>query len=266
MSQPTAAEQHRERTRREFARQAEEFERAGSIFRDADVLDWIAGALPAPSGEQVVLDVAGGTGQLGRRLVRDAGFGVICDLTPQMLQAGARSAREEGQRNVVFAEGDATRLPFAAGQFDLVVTRFALHHIDEPGAALAEMARVCRPGGTIAVVDIARESGEAGRRSDELERLRDPSHARSLEQRELIELLEAVAGGAQLVAEREQRMAAEPWLTRAKPSAEAHAAVLAALEAEAHDTGEPTGLHARLEPDGTLSIAQRWAIATASTI
>jgi ubiquinone/menaquinone biosynthesis C-methylase UbiE len=137
---------HRDVTRREFARQAASFERAGSLFRAVDILEWIGAHVPVTAAD-VVLDVAGGTGQLARHLARSAAFAVVVDLTAEMLQTGARSAHDAGDRNVVFVEGDATRLPFASEQFDVVVSRFALHHVDDVAAAGREMARVCRPGG-----------------------------------------------------------------------------------------------------------------------
>jgi hypothetical protein len=59
------------------------------------------------------------------------------------------------------------------------------------------------------------------------------------------------------VAEREQRLAAEPWLDRAHPAADAREAVLRALRDEASG-GEPTGLHA--VDEGTLTIAHRYLL------
>jgi hypothetical protein len=59
-------------------------------------------------------------------------------------------------------------------------------------------------------------------------------------------------------------MDAEAWLSRAKPAPGAHVEVLEALRAEALGDGEPTGLQARIEPDGTLSIAQRWIVVSAT--
>jgi SAM-dependent methyltransferase len=152
---------HRDVTRREFARQAASFERAGSLFRAGDILEWIGAHVPVTAAD-VVLDVAGGTGQLARHLARSAAFAVVVDLTAEMLQTGARSAHDAGDRNVVFVEGDATRLPFASEQFDVVVSRFALHHVDDVAAAGREMARVCRPGGAVAIIDLVAQDGEVG--------------------------------------------------------------------------------------------------------
>jgi SAM-dependent methyltransferase len=252
-----AAAAHRDVTRREFARQAAGFERRGSIFRAGDILEWIADHVPVRQSD-VVLDVAGGTGQLGRHLRRSAAFTVVVDLTAEMLETGARAMRDDDERGVVFVEGDATRLPFAGEQFDVVVSRFALHHIDDVAAAAAEMARVCRPGGTVAVVDMACEPGEAGRRHNELERLRDPSHARGLEEAELVAVLGDAGVRAAVVGERRQLMPVLPWIEQSAPREQERERVVAALEGEA-DGGASTGLRARHE-EGGLAIEQRWLI------
>jgi len=237
---------HRDVTRREFAQQVGEFERPDSFFGDREVLAWIAQHVPVSSG-QLVLDVAGGAGHVGRALVGGTGaFGVVVDLTPELLAAGVAA----GRRDVVFVEGDAVALPFADGQFDTVVCRFAFHHLDEPAVAAAEMLRVCRPGGLVAVIDMV----DGGARHNELEILRDPSHTRALAEDELLAMLP----GASIVASRVQRMPAVPWVERA---AAASADVLPALEAEA-DGGPPTGMHAT-RVDGELFVSQRWVIAAA---
>jgi SAM-dependent methyltransferase len=245
---------HRDVTRREFSRQVGEFERPDSFFADQDVLDWIAAHVPAGPGD-VVLDVAGGAGHVGRSLAARGAFAVVVDLTRPMLEAGVAA----GRRDVVFVEGDATALPFAGEQFDLVICRFAFHHIDEPARAAAEMARVARPGATVAVVDMVSEPGEPGARHNELERLRDPSHTRALEEAELLTVLDGAGVAATVVAERRQRLPAQPWMERAASPDAPREQVLATLEAEAGG-GPATGLHAARGPHG-LSVEQRWVIA-----
>jgi SAM-dependent methyltransferase len=248
---------HRDVTRREFARQAASFERAGSLFRAVDILEWIGAHVPVTAAD-VVLDVAGGTGQLARHLARSGAFAVVVDLTAEMLQTGARSAHDAGDRNVVFVEGDATRLPFAAGQFDVVVSRFALHHVDDVAAAGREMARVCRPGGAVAIIDLVAQEGEVGARHNELERLRDPSHARALEEDELVAVLTDPGVRAGAVAERRQSLPVILWLDQALPGEGERERVQGALQAEA-DGGEPTGLRTRHDEAG-LVIEHRWLI------
>jgi SAM-dependent methyltransferase len=254
-----ADEAHREITRREFTRQSPLFEQPGSLFADPGLLAWIAERVPVCEGD-VVLDVAGGTGHLARHLAGRTAFAVVADLTTAMLEEGARATAAAGTRNVVFVEGDATALGFAGGQFDVVVSRFAWHHLDDVARAAAEMARVCRPGGTVAVMDLASEPGAVGERHNALERLRDPSHTRALAEDELPAALAAAGVGAITLAERRAALPAEPWLDRALPDQAARAEVMAALRAEAEDGGPATGLHARAGERG-LTIEQRWVLA-----
>lgn len=236
-----------------FARQAETFERRGYVFGDEDLLAWIADAVPV-GGDERVLDVAGGTGAVGRYVSRGGAGCVVLDLVPEMLAAGARAAVDEDRRDVLFVRGDATDIPFADDQFDVVVTRFALHHIDRPERAVAEMARVCRPGGRVAVIDMLGQ----GERHDELERLRDPSHVHALGRDELTELIRGAGVAVETELTREHPLQAARWLAQTEPAPEAWEAVERALRAEA-EGGPPTSLRASLDGD-ELTIVQTWVL------
>ena len=97
-----------------------------------------------------------------------------------------------------------------------------------------------------------------GARHDELERLRDPSHAHALEEAELVSVLADAGVGAAVVGERRQALPVAPWLDQATPGAAERERVLTALEAEANG-GEPTGLHAG-RSGAALVIEHRWLI------
>ena len=62
-------------------------------------------------------------------------------------------------------QGDVGSLPYADGTFDIVVTRFSMHHFLDPIGVLREMVRVCAPGGRVVVVDMyaSDESGQGSR-------------------------------------------------------------------------------------------------------
>ncbi len=103
---------------------------------------------------QLVLDVATGTGQQAFAFARRGCRVVGVDLTNAML-AVARRHNDEGL--VDFEQGDATRLRFADGTFDITCISYALHDMP-PGIrekVLGEMARVTRNGGRIIIVDYA---------------------------------------------------------------------------------------------------------------
>jgi ubiquinone/menaquinone biosynthesis C-methylase UbiE len=114
------------------------------------------------------------------------------DLTDAPLAIAEKNRRQRGLANVRFQRGDADRLPFADGEFDVVVCRFAFHHFEEPGRVLREMARVCRPEGKVAVEDLVSSEHRArGDYQNQFERLRDPSHTRALAPTELLALFTA---------------------------------------------------------------------------
>lgn len=109
-----------------------------------------------PSRERV-LDVATGTGDLALEVLRQrkAAQVVGLDFAPEML-AVAQHKAVDAQVDVALMVGDALRLPFADGEFDAVVTAFALRNVTDIPAAFAEMARVTRPGGRVANLEIAK--------------------------------------------------------------------------------------------------------------
>ncbi len=98
-------------------------------------------ALPFVSGRDV-LEVGCGTGLILERLARVARRAEGIDLSPGMLD----KARARG---LEVREASATALPYADASFDVVVSFKVLAHVPDIRAALAEMARVCRPGGRV---------------------------------------------------------------------------------------------------------------------
>lgn len=252
------APDHHETVRREFEKQARHFGEAGLTLSNEDLLRWIIDALaPAPGWR--ALDVATGTGHLARALAPRVRHVIAVDLTPAMLVEGRRHAREAGLANVAFAEGAAERLPHADAAFDLVVTRLSLHHMPEPRAAVREMARVARPGGVVAVIDLVspEDPGLAARYND-LERGRDPSHVRALTLAELAASLEAAGLTTAQTATRDVEAVTERWLAMTHTPPEARRTIVEALDAELAG-GPPTGMRP-FQRDGELRFLHRWAI------
>ena len=98
------------------------------------------------------LDAGCGVGEDARAVADLAGARVVgIDLNVRMA-AEARS-RSAGRGGLDFAAGDAARLPFAAATFDAAWVKRTLMHVPDPAAAVAELARVVRPGGTIVAVE-----------------------------------------------------------------------------------------------------------------
>lgn len=144
----------------------------------------VARAVGAGPGQRV-LDIAAGTGTSSRAFTGSGARCVACDFSLGMLQVGARRARAAGAGRaagsaagtgsaegaggaagtgsaagaVSFVAGDALRLPFRDESVDAVTISFGLRNLADPDAGLAEMLRVTRPGGRLAVCEFGHLPG-----------------------------------------------------------------------------------------------------------
>lgn len=127
--------------------------------RDARFLGMIDDYLAATriSEATTVLDLGCGTGVVARRIARRKDFtGQITgvDLSPQLIDRARDLAASEGLgHNIVFEVGDIRSPVFQDSQFDVTVMHTLVSHLDDPGSALGEAARVTRKGGAIVVFD-----------------------------------------------------------------------------------------------------------------
>jgi demethylmenaquinone methyltransferase / 2-methoxy-6-polyprenyl-1,4-benzoquinol methylase len=105
-------------------------------------------ALRVGPGDRV-LDLAAGTGVSAAELARSGAWCAAADFSLGMLRAGA-------WRGVPMVAADALHLPFRDGAFDAVCISFGLRNVADTDRALAEMARVTRPGGRLVVCEFSR--------------------------------------------------------------------------------------------------------------
>jgi SAM-dependent methyltransferase len=111
------------------------------------------------------------------------------DLTPAMIERARALQAQQGLVNVTWQVGDVLPLPYADGSFSIVTSRFAFHHFLDPAAVLAEMKRVCAPGGRVLVADSqASDDPAKAAEFNRMEKLRDPSHVRAMPLSELTAL------------------------------------------------------------------------------
>jgi ubiquinone/menaquinone biosynthesis C-methylase UbiE len=175
-------------TRERFAKTAQrvaELQDARAASLEKDVLRFVA-----PSGDERALDSGTGSGALAFALAPHVREVVGVDIVPELLD----QARKRADRfpNITFVEGDATKLPFEYGSFDLTGTLRTFHHIARPELAMAELVRVTRPGGRVLVVDqIAPVDPIAAAELNRFEQARDPSHTRALADGDLRGLFES---------------------------------------------------------------------------
>ena len=168
----------------QFSRQAVPFSTSPGI-KDEQALRLIvefSGAGP----EDTVLDVACGGGIVVCAFARVVRHATGIDLTPAMIERARSLQAEQGLSNVSWKQGDVLPLPWPDGAFSIVTSRFAFHHFLDPGAVLAEMRRVCAPGGKVVVIDTEASPDVAkAAEFNRMEKLRDPSHVRAMPLTEL---------------------------------------------------------------------------------
>jgi SAM-dependent methyltransferase len=248
----SVSEGHAETTERAFTQQAATFAdvRFNRVLTSES--DWMFARLPVDARD-LVLDVAAGTGLGSRALAPKVRAVVALDATPAMLQVGRTEAERDGLNNIVFQHGDAVALPFVDGSFTAVVCRYAIHHVLDPGAVIAEIARVLRPHGKFGLADLlADEDADSAEAHNAIERLRDPSHVRALSASGLQSLIADHGLEATGAETREVRRPLGPWIEQSATPAELRVEIERRLLEEI-DGGRETGLQPRREADGGLS-------------
>lgn len=115
---------------------------------------------PRPAADGPILDLCTGTGDLALTYDRAAGGGVTivgADFCHEMLVRATAKANAAGASDRVrFVEADAQALPFPDDAFQLVTVAFGLRNVTDTDRGLAEMVRVTRPGGRVAILEFSR--------------------------------------------------------------------------------------------------------------
>ncbi len=246
--------QHHAVVRRAFAAQAENWGFLWQAETDP-LLAWVAETLGADLGE-AMLDVAAGTGLLGRLLASRMQRVTALDVSPAMLREGRRQAARCGITNITFRSGAAEAIPYRDGCFDLVTCRFAFHHVVRPQACLREMLRVCRLGGRLVLIDmLAPEDPVLAHRYNSMERLRDASHLQALTPREWRQLIDE-AGLIRISAEvADATVDLESWLDFGRAGLAQRGKIRSAIERELA-SGDATGLRPMRGEAGRLVFRQ----------
>jgi demethylmenaquinone methyltransferase/2-methoxy-6-polyprenyl-1,4-benzoquinol methylase len=127
--------------------------------------DLVARALAAVPSPRTVLDLACGTGDLAFALAARAPGAQVTGVDPsaRMLDAARARAARGGHARVAFAEGTLASIPAASASVDLLTAGYGFRNTPDCDAALAECARVLRPGGVLASLDFFRPANAAWR-------------------------------------------------------------------------------------------------------
>ena len=225
---------HNQVVREEFTRQAVAYAANPSIA-DPERIARLVQAV-SPSADARVLEVATGPGYVAMGFAAVAREVVGIDLTEAPLAIAEQRRQEQGLHNVRFQLADAARLPFADGEFDVVVCRLAFHHFAQPPCMLSEMVRVCAPHGTVTVEDIVvSEHPARGAYQNRFENLRDPSHTAAFSLSALLTLFTAAGLELEHVSTGHLRPVVERWMANAQTPAERAVEVRRLIEQDARE-------------------------------
>jgi SAM-dependent methyltransferase len=212
-----------------------------------------------------VCDVACGAGHLGLSFAEVAARIVGVDPAPKMLATFEALAKERGIA-VERVESSAESMPLASASFDLVATRLAAHHFDDVQAAVNEMARLAKPGGFVAVIDLVGHDDPAiDALNHRIELLHDPTHVRSyraVDWRAFLERAGLVIEALELHHERPQGISIARWCETTKPGLENERAIRAELAGAPLSTLQALDIRAE---DGEFHVTSRSILALART-
>ncbi|MBU8538290.1 ArsR/SmtB family transcription factor [Falsiroseomonas tokyonensis] len=137
------------------------FRRHGADWDEMRALELPAAAIEAalvdilPGQIDRLLDIGSGTGRLLEVLAARCGSALGVDASREMLALARARLSERGLNHCAVRQADMYRLPLPDAGFDAVTLQMVLHYAEDPAAALAEAARVLKPGGSLLVVDLA---------------------------------------------------------------------------------------------------------------
>ena len=143
-----------------FARHAHDWDELRRLHSSDEAIEEALGAAlgDAPLGR--LLDIGTGTGRMAELFAERADHIVALDKSLAMLRVARAKLQNLPAERVELVQGDFASLPFAPASFDTVLFHQVLHFAQTPRSALAEAARVTRPGGRIAIVDFAAHQNE----------------------------------------------------------------------------------------------------------
>jgi ArsR family transcriptional regulator len=111
----------------------------------------------------VIADLGAGEGTFSQLLARRSKKVIAVDNSEKMVEYGRELARKHGVKNLEYRKGDLEEVPIRDATVDLAFFSQALHHAQHPQRAVAEAARILKPGGRIVVLDLLRHSYEEAR-------------------------------------------------------------------------------------------------------
>jgi ubiquinone/menaquinone biosynthesis C-methylase UbiE len=233
----------------QFSPVAENYRTSSVHAAGEDLAQMVAAA--ELQGTEHVLDAGSGAGHTALAFAPHVARVVAVDLSVAMLAQGEQGAQARGLHNLEFRQADVESLPFAAGSFDLVVSRYSAHHWPHPPRALDEFRRLLRPGGRLLLSDIVSyDDFTADTHLQALEILRDRSHVRDHTAGAWLQMLAQTGFAAEVVFTWQLRLDFASWVQRIATPPDDVAAIRRLLD---HAPAEVRAC-LRVEPDHSFTL------------
>jgi ubiquinone/menaquinone biosynthesis C-methylase UbiE len=217
----------------QFRRNPERFARMSALRSsgaDAKFLHYMV-SISGVARADGVLDLACGAGACTLAFAERCRRAVGLDTSDGLVAQARAEATRRGTGNATFMVGEVERMAFHDGAFDAAVCRFAFHHFTHPARVFAEMARVVGPRGWMVVVDVtASEDPAKAALHNELERLCDPMHVRTLAASEFERIFAAEGFSVAMKIARQSVSTVEDWTNYGSAPAENIPIIRAILE------------------------------------
>lgn len=198
-----------------------------------------------------VLDLGCGGGHVSFHVAPEVGDVTAYDLSADMLEAVAAEAKRRALRNLVVKRGAVEQLPFGAGTFDIVLSRYSAHHWHDWERGLREVRRVLKPGGLAAFADCVSPGPPLlDTYLQAVELLRDPSHVRDYSVAEWLQALARAGFAPGKVTSARLRLDFGPWIARMR-TADVQVEAIRALQ---RVMPEEVVRHFGIEADGSFTI------------
>jgi ArsR family transcriptional regulator len=138
-----------------FRKHAADWSRVRALHVDQEKLDAALREIFARRAKGELLDIGTGDGHVLEVLQDKISAGIGIDRSRDMLNVARSRLFRAGLRHCQVRQAEMAQLPFPAGRFDAVTLQMVLHYAHDPAAAIAEAARVLKPGGCLVIVDFA---------------------------------------------------------------------------------------------------------------
>lgn len=147
--------------------------------QDEQHLKRILAFLPLKVGMKI-LDLGVGSGYLSFPIAKEyPNISIIgLDIVEKALEVNRLKAKEENVQNISFITYDGTNFPFADNEFDMVISRYALHHFPDIQKSISEVSRVIKREGFLFISDPASNANDTSRFVDEYMQLKKDGHIR----------------------------------------------------------------------------------------